>query len=141
MRVCTPLALVASNRCPSGLTTTPVGYQPTGMYPLTVNPLPFTSMTAIAFKSAMAAYNVFWSGESPTAMGVAPYNPFSALNWNCSVLSTESVLVETTDMESLCAFATYNSDCDWLNSRPVGCAPVGMVISSVGFVGSAVFKT
>jgi len=57
------------------------------------------------------------------------------------VLSTESELVETTDMESLCAFATYSSDCAWLNSRPVGCAPVGMVVSNVGFVGSVVFKT
>ena len=49
-------------------------------------------------------------------MGVAPYNPFSVLNWKCSVLSTESVLVETTDMESLCAFATYSRDCAWLNT-------------------------
>src|SRR3954452_23069382 len=68
-----PLPLAMSNRLPSGVTRTEVGYQPAGMKPKgRLLPGIVTSKTATVFTFALATKSVFSSGERARLFGVEP---------------------------------------------------------------------
>ena len=68
-----PFPFATSNRLPSGVTRTEVGYHPTGMNP-SERLLPGCAMsnTAMALMFAFATKRVLSSGESARLFGVAP---------------------------------------------------------------------
>src|SRR5437763_11324087 len=69
----TPLPLATSNRLPSGVARTQVGYHPVGINPSDrLLPGCETSKSANALMLAFATYNVFSSGESARLFGVEP---------------------------------------------------------------------
>src|SRR5437867_1058742 len=71
----TPLPLATSNRLPSGVARTHVGYHPVGMKPSErLLPGSETSNSATTLMFALATYNRFSSGESARLFGVEPGN-------------------------------------------------------------------
>src|SRR5678816_1451592 len=68
-----PLPLATSNRLPSGVTRTDVGYQPTGIKPSErLLPGVATSKTGLALRFALAPNTVASSGDSARLLGLEP---------------------------------------------------------------------
>src|SRR4029453_5194066 len=120
-----PLPFATSNRLPSGVTRTEVGYQPTGMKPSErLWPNSDTSNTANVLMLALATNKIFSSGVSARLFGVEPGGEFgcsSAQRVSRALPVSVSRIVTVLRL----AFATNRCLPDLLSTISFGCSSVG----------------